>query len=192
MLGSSAVFLLKLKNTRPSHHLEAPSEWPWLDAPSQACIYYLWLSWGNIGGWFCLTDVVGDFECLLYRQFVAFSLFVSTHTVYQKRIIQIMFHVLSPVFPQDDFLYSVSIVSGITCAVLAVAKFMLGRVLTSRALITDGRVHKQPHTHINEKFPNLRGLNKACKIGEGNSILLNKCPRKLSGVTSLIGDFFSL
>ncbi|KAL3056648.1 hypothetical protein OYC64_019180 [Pagothenia borchgrevinki] len=38
----------------------------------------------------------------------------------------------------DDFLYSVSIVSGITCAVLAVAKFMLGRVLTSRALITDG------------------------------------------------------
>ncbi|KAL7385033.1 hypothetical protein ABVT39_014019 [Epinephelus coioides] len=38
----------------------------------------------------------------------------------------------------DDFLYSVSIVSGLTCAVLAVAKFMLGRVLTSRALITDG------------------------------------------------------
>uniref|UniRef100_A0A3B4U7E7 Transmembrane protein 163a n=1 Tax=Seriola dumerili TaxID=41447 RepID=A0A3B4U7E7_SERDU len=38
----------------------------------------------------------------------------------------------------DDFLFSVSIVSGFTCAVLAVAKFMLGRVLTSRALITDG------------------------------------------------------
>ncbi|XP_026152278.1 transmembrane protein 163a [Mastacembelus armatus] len=38
----------------------------------------------------------------------------------------------------DDFLFSVSIVSGLTCAVLAVAKFMLGRVLTSRALITDG------------------------------------------------------
>uniref|UniRef100_A0AAQ4PLV8 Transmembrane protein 163a n=1 Tax=Gasterosteus aculeatus aculeatus TaxID=481459 RepID=A0AAQ4PLV8_GASAC len=38
----------------------------------------------------------------------------------------------------DDFLYSVAIVSGLTCAVLAVAKFMLGRVLTSRALITDG------------------------------------------------------
>ncbi|XP_049340705.1 transmembrane protein 163a [Astyanax mexicanus] len=38
----------------------------------------------------------------------------------------------------DDFLFSVSIVSGITCVLLAVAKFMLGRVLTSRALITDG------------------------------------------------------
>ncbi|XP_051564196.1 transmembrane protein 163-like [Myxocyprinus asiaticus] len=38
----------------------------------------------------------------------------------------------------DDFLFSVSIVSGFTCVILAVAKFMLGRVLTSRALITDG------------------------------------------------------
>lgn len=38
----------------------------------------------------------------------------------------------------DSFLFSVSIVSGFVCAVLAVAKFMLGRVLTSRALITDG------------------------------------------------------
>ncbi|XP_034042078.1 transmembrane protein 163a [Thalassophryne amazonica] len=38
----------------------------------------------------------------------------------------------------DDFLFSVSIVSGLTCTVLAVLKFMLGRVLTSRALITDG------------------------------------------------------
>uniref|UniRef100_A0A3P9M6W8 Transmembrane protein 163 n=1 Tax=Oryzias latipes TaxID=8090 RepID=A0A3P9M6W8_ORYLA len=38
----------------------------------------------------------------------------------------------------DNFLFSVSIVSGLVCAVLAVAKFMLGRRLTSRALITDG------------------------------------------------------
>uniref|UniRef100_A0A8D2ZU39 Transmembrane protein 163a n=1 Tax=Scophthalmus maximus TaxID=52904 RepID=A0A8D2ZU39_SCOMX len=38
----------------------------------------------------------------------------------------------------DDFLFSVSIVSGFTCTLLAVVKFMLGRVLTSRALITDG------------------------------------------------------
>ncbi|XP_028292915.1 transmembrane protein 163-like [Gouania willdenowi] len=38
----------------------------------------------------------------------------------------------------DDFLFSVAIVSAFLCAVLAVAKFMLGRVLTSRALITDG------------------------------------------------------
>lgn len=39
---------------------------------------------------------------------------------------------------QDDFLFSVSIVSGLLCIALAVIKFMLGRVLTSRALITDG------------------------------------------------------
>ncbi|KAF7214891.1 transmembrane protein 163-like [Nothobranchius furzeri] len=38
----------------------------------------------------------------------------------------------------DDFLFSVSIVSGLVCAILAVIKFMLGKVLTSRALITDG------------------------------------------------------
>ncbi|XP_030643058.1 transmembrane protein 163a [Chanos chanos] len=38
----------------------------------------------------------------------------------------------------DDFLFSVSIVSGLMCVILAVVKFMLGRVLTSRALITDG------------------------------------------------------
>ncbi|XP_078539994.1 transmembrane protein 163 [Lissotriton helveticus] len=38
----------------------------------------------------------------------------------------------------DDFLFSVSIISGILCSILAVVKFMLGRVLTSRALITDG------------------------------------------------------
>ncbi|XP_063197981.1 transmembrane protein 163 isoform X2 [Chroicocephalus ridibundus] len=42
-------------------------------------------------------------------------------------------------FPEvDDFLYSVSVLSGILCTVLAVIKFMLGKVLTSRALITDG------------------------------------------------------
>ncbi|XP_053109687.1 transmembrane protein 163 isoform X2 [Hemicordylus capensis] len=38
----------------------------------------------------------------------------------------------------DDFLYSVSILSGILCTALAVIKFMLGNVLTSRALLTDG------------------------------------------------------
>lgn len=38
----------------------------------------------------------------------------------------------------DDFLFSVSILSGILCSTLAVLKFMLGKVLTSRALITDG------------------------------------------------------
>ncbi|XP_019945396.1 transmembrane protein 163a [Paralichthys olivaceus] len=37
----------------------------------------------------------------------------------------------------DDFLFSVSIVSGFSCTLLAVIKFMLGRVLTSRALLTD-------------------------------------------------------
>ncbi|XP_061841407.1 transmembrane protein 163a [Nerophis lumbriciformis] len=38
----------------------------------------------------------------------------------------------------DDFLFSVSIVSGLVCSILCVIKFMLGKVLTSRALITDG------------------------------------------------------
>ncbi|TNM94260.1 transmembrane protein 163 [Takifugu rubripes] len=38
----------------------------------------------------------------------------------------------------DGFLFSVSIVSGLICIILAVIKFMLGKVLTSRALITDG------------------------------------------------------
>uniref|UniRef100_A0A8C1INS0 Transmembrane protein 163b n=1 Tax=Cyprinus carpio TaxID=7962 RepID=A0A8C1INS0_CYPCA len=41
-------------------------------------------------------------------------------------------------FLQDDFLYSVSVISGVVCAILSVCKFMLGKVLTSRALITDG------------------------------------------------------
>ncbi|XP_067271797.1 transmembrane protein 163b isoform X1 [Pseudorasbora parva] len=38
----------------------------------------------------------------------------------------------------DDFLYSVSVISGVVCTILSVCKFMLGKVLTSRALITDG------------------------------------------------------
>uniref|UniRef100_A0A8C5R2R7 Transmembrane protein 163 n=1 Tax=Leptobrachium leishanense TaxID=445787 RepID=A0A8C5R2R7_9ANUR len=38
----------------------------------------------------------------------------------------------------DNFLFSVSILSGILCSLLAAVKIMLGRVLTSRALITDG------------------------------------------------------
>uniref|UniRef100_A0A3B4A8M2 Cation efflux protein transmembrane domain-containing protein n=1 Tax=Periophthalmus magnuspinnatus TaxID=409849 RepID=A0A3B4A8M2_9GOBI len=38
----------------------------------------------------------------------------------------------------DDFLLSVSVLSGALCSVLAILKMFLGRVLTSRALITDG------------------------------------------------------
>lgn len=39
----------------------------------------------------------------------------------------------------DVFLsVSVSILSGVLCSILAVLKFVLGKVLTSRALITDG------------------------------------------------------
>ncbi|XP_072573688.1 transmembrane protein 163a isoform X3 [Paramormyrops kingsleyae] len=37
-----------------------------------------------------------------------------------------------------SLLFSVSIMSGMVCTALAVVKFMLGKVLTSRALITDG------------------------------------------------------
>uniref|UniRef100_UPI00358ED6BA transmembrane protein 163 n=1 Tax=Myxine glutinosa TaxID=7769 RepID=UPI00358ED6BA len=38
----------------------------------------------------------------------------------------------------DDFLLTVSILSGVVCLILSVAKFALGRILTSKALITDG------------------------------------------------------
>ncbi|XP_017289569.1 transmembrane protein 163 [Kryptolebias marmoratus] len=38
----------------------------------------------------------------------------------------------------DDFLFSVSVVSGLTCLVLAAIKVALGRALTSQALVTDG------------------------------------------------------
>ncbi|KAL0160599.1 hypothetical protein M9458_044324, partial [Cirrhinus mrigala] len=44
----------------------------------------------------------------------------------------------------DDFLYSVSVISGIVCAILSIFKFMLGKVLTSRALITDGTFPRKP------------------------------------------------
>ncbi|CAJ1087047.1 transmembrane protein 163-like [Xyrichtys novacula] len=37
----------------------------------------------------------------------------------------------------DAFLFSVSIISGLVCLILCVIKFMLGKILTSRALITD-------------------------------------------------------
>ncbi|XP_064307158.1 transmembrane protein 163 isoform X3 [Phalacrocorax carbo] len=54
-------------------------------------------------------------------------------------VIKAIHDLAKKVLPEvDDFLYSVSILSGILCTVLAVIKFMLGKVLTSRALITDG------------------------------------------------------
>lgn len=51
---------------------------------------------------------------------------------------------------QDGFLFSVSIASGLICIILAVIKFMLGKVLTSRALITDGTCTRTapPHVHV--------------------------------------------
>uniref|UniRef100_A0A3B5MIA2 Transmembrane protein 163a n=1 Tax=Xiphophorus couchianus TaxID=32473 RepID=A0A3B5MIA2_9TELE len=57
-----------------------------------------------------------------------------------KSLVREIFSLLTAIstYSVDDFLYSVSIVSGLSCAVLAVAKFMLGKKLTSRALITDG------------------------------------------------------
>ncbi|CAL9689702.1 unnamed protein product [Knipowitschia caucasica] len=39
---------------------------------------------------------------------------------------------------QDDFLLSVSVLSGVLCSLLALIKFFLGRILKSRALVTDG------------------------------------------------------
>ncbi|XP_042640262.1 transmembrane protein 163 isoform X2 [Tyto alba] len=54
-------------------------------------------------------------------------------------VIKAIHDLAKKVLPEvDDFLYSVSVLSGILCTVLAVIKFMLGKILTSRALITDG------------------------------------------------------
>ncbi|NXD11674.1 TM163 protein, partial [Nothocercus nigrocapillus] len=54
-------------------------------------------------------------------------------------VIKAIHDLAKKVLPEvGDFLYSVSVLSGILCTVLAVIKFMLGKVLTSRALITDG------------------------------------------------------
>lgn len=60
---------------------------------------------------------------------------VSALCIVSKAIHDLSIRVLPEV---DSFLFSVSILSGILCTILAAAKFMLGRVLTSRALITDG------------------------------------------------------
>ncbi|XP_048389783.1 transmembrane protein 163a isoform X2 [Stegostoma tigrinum] len=60
---------------------------------------------------------------------------VSTLCIYGKAIHDLATKLLPEV---DDFLFSVSIISGVLCSILAVVKFMLGRVLTSKALITDG------------------------------------------------------
>ncbi|KAI5088870.1 transmembrane protein 163 isoform X1 [Silurus meridionalis] len=60
---------------------------------------------------------------------------LSALTIMVKAIHALATKVLPEV---DDFLYSVSVLSGLVCTILAVLKCMLGRVLTSRALITDG------------------------------------------------------
>ncbi|XP_072328861.1 transmembrane protein 163a-like [Scyliorhinus torazame] len=60
---------------------------------------------------------------------------VSTLCIYAKAIHDLATRLLPEV---DNFLFSVSIISGILCSILSVVKFMLGRVLTSKALITDG------------------------------------------------------
>ncbi|XP_036416990.1 transmembrane protein 163 [Colossoma macropomum] len=60
---------------------------------------------------------------------------LSALTILVKAIHALATKVLPEV---DDFLYSVSVISGVVCVILAVLKCMLGRVLTSRALITDG------------------------------------------------------
>ncbi|KAK3509870.1 hypothetical protein QTP70_018489 [Hemibagrus guttatus] len=60
---------------------------------------------------------------------------LSALTILVKAIHALATRVLPEV---DDFLYSVSVLSGLVCTILAVLKCMLGKVLTSRALITDG------------------------------------------------------
>uniref|UniRef100_A0A4W4HPI7 Uncharacterized protein n=1 Tax=Electrophorus electricus TaxID=8005 RepID=A0A4W4HPI7_ELEEL len=60
---------------------------------------------------------------------------LSALTILVKAIHALATKVLPEV---DDFLYSVSVISGVACVILAIVKCMLGKVLTSRALITDG------------------------------------------------------
>ncbi|XP_076877973.1 transmembrane protein 163b [Brachyhypopomus gauderio] len=60
---------------------------------------------------------------------------LSALTILVKAIHALATKVLPEV---DDFLYSVSVISGVVCLILAMLKCMLGKVLTSRALITDG------------------------------------------------------
>ncbi|KAG8432241.1 hypothetical protein GDO86_016760, partial [Hymenochirus boettgeri] len=60
---------------------------------------------------------------------------LSSLCIISKAIHDLSIRVLPEV---DGFLFSVSILSGILCSLLAAVKFMLGKVLTSRALITDG------------------------------------------------------
>ncbi|KAE8581503.1 hypothetical protein XENTR_v10024812 [Xenopus tropicalis] len=68
--------------------------------------------------------------CILGAIFV-----LSSICIISKAIHDLAIRVLPEV---DGFLFSVSILSGILCSLLAAIKFMLGKVLTSRALITDG------------------------------------------------------
>ncbi|XP_062845746.1 transmembrane protein 163b-like [Trichomycterus rosablanca] len=54
-------------------------------------------------------------------------------------LVKAIYALASRVPPEvDDLLYSMSVISGLACFMLAIFKCMLGKVLTSRALITDG------------------------------------------------------
>ncbi|XP_007894378.2 transmembrane protein 163a isoform X1 [Callorhinchus milii] len=75
-----------------------------------------------------------------HREYIACAILgviflISTFCILAKAIHDLAAKLLPEV---DDFLFSVSIISGILCSILAVVKFLLGRVLTSKALITDG------------------------------------------------------
>ncbi|KAG5283231.1 hypothetical protein AALO_G00039830 [Alosa alosa] len=75
-----------------------------------------------------------------YREYIACLILgvvfiLSSLCILGKAIHDLVTQVLPEV---DDFLFIVSIVSGVVCLILAVLKFLLGKILTSRALITDG------------------------------------------------------
>lgn len=98
----------------------------------------------------CVDTASGDRSCVDQCVWVKLPTFHHLHFI--SAIVRFTSavhfpHTFFPFYPQDDFLFSVSIVSGFTCGVLAVAKFMLGRKLTSRALITDGRIHTNTHRY---------------------------------------------
>uniref|UniRef100_A0A3B5M553 Transmembrane protein 163a n=1 Tax=Xiphophorus couchianus TaxID=32473 RepID=A0A3B5M553_9TELE len=94
----------------------------------------LWVSWVSI----VVTLILAVAAFSKHLKQMSFKSLVRAHMELAVLINLIVLNVSYSILCVDDFLYSVSIVSGLSCAVLAVAKFMLGKKLTSRALITDG------------------------------------------------------
>ncbi|MEE6489068.1 hypothetical protein FKM82_015475 [Ascaphus truei] len=104
----------------------------------------LWVSWISIGITLVLAVAAFTVSAMRYSASAFGFAFDAVLDVLSSAIVLWRYsnaaavHSAHREYIDDDFLFSVSIISGILCSLLAVVKFMLGRVLTSRALITDG------------------------------------------------------